>query len=69
MSAGYTRFDGMTWPNPDGDLEWRLRYGEPSREDLLHAAFILHAYASLIDCNRDKRARVVREIKRSSRAR
>ena len=50
-SVGATRLvlsDGSSWPVPNGDLEWTLRYGEPTRRDLLAAASILSAYFALV---------------------
>lgn len=43
-----------SWPFPDvptddrDSIEWRLRYGHPSRADLLAAADILAAYGALV---------------------
>lgn len=49
MSA-YLHFDSMAWPNPDdpGGVEWRLRYGEPTRQDLLVATSYIGAYRQLV---------------------
>lgn len=63
---GYAHFDGMTWPLPDPELDWRLRYGKPSRDDFMKAAFIISAYASLIWCPDHKRRRVIRELRSQS---
>lgn len=41
-------FKDFTFPLPDSDLECTLRYGNPTRKDLLRAAGILDAYSSLI---------------------
>ena len=45
----YVRVEGTTWPNPNDprEVEWRLRYGTPTREDLLLAASFIHAYRYL----------------------
>jgi hypothetical protein len=41
--------DGTLWSTPDGDLEWRLRYGgEVSRADAMLAAGILASYHALL---------------------
>lgn len=43
-----------SWPMPGAtdhhgsDLEWVLRYGEPTRQDLLSAAAVIAAYDALI---------------------
>lgn len=41
--------DDTTWPVNVGRIEWVLRYGEPTRSDLLIAASVLHAYAVMTD--------------------
>jgi len=40
--------DGAVMPKPNGDLEWKLRYGNPTKSDLLCAASILSAYQFLV---------------------
>jgi hypothetical protein len=47
----YVAFDGMTWPNPADPLEveWSLRYGAPSREQMLVAASVVAAYRQLVE--------------------
>ena len=49
MSA-YLDIDGMQFPDPRDPLsvEWSLRYGEPSREQLLVAASFVAAYKQLV---------------------
>jgi len=43
-----------SWPMPGAtdhhgsDLEWVMRYGQPSRQDLLSAAAVICAYRALI---------------------
>jgi len=47
VDTSYLRLpDGTVWPNPGatGELEWLLRYGNPNRKDLLHAASVVAAY-------------------------
>jgi hypothetical protein len=41
--------DGTTWPDPGDpdDVQWQLRYGEPSREQMVFAASVLAAYGRL----------------------
>jgi hypothetical protein len=47
-ARSFAHFDEMCWPLPNPGLEWRLRYGKPTREDILVAASILNAYQSLV---------------------
>lgn len=60
-------FEGMTWPNPTdpADVQWRLRYGQPSKADLLVAASFMHAYAHLIDLPQRERNQRVNQIRAS----
>jgi hypothetical protein len=61
--------DGSSWPEPRADLEWTLRYGNPTREQLLSAAGVVSAYESLVyDSTRSKRDLVCREMRYSSEA-
>lgn len=58
----WARFDEMTWPLPEVEedgVEWRLRYGTPTREDLLVAASYMHAYSSLVCSTQKERNKVV----------
>lgn len=62
--------DKTTWPRPGGELEWRLRYAPDSitREDILHAASVCHAYEHLtLVCTSRRRAAVVRRIRATLR--
>jgi hypothetical protein len=58
------------WPlvekdDEKGGLEWRLRYGNPSREDMLKAASIVSAYDNLINFFTQKRQReILGQLKR-----
>ena len=57
----YLHFDGMAWPNPEDprSVEWRLRYGRPSRDDLMVAASFIGAYKQLVaDPVRERNAKV-----------
>jgi hypothetical protein len=47
-------FDQMGWPKPNPDLEWTLRYGEPNKNQLLLAAWIVQAYGDLITVKNQK---------------
>ena len=54
-------FDGMTWPNPDDprEIEWKLRYGVPTRSELNAAAEMVAAYKQLVYLpQRSRNARV-----------
>lgn len=46
----YLHFEDMTWPNPNdpSEIEWRLRYGTPTRSDLLLVASFMGAYRHLV---------------------
>jgi len=59
----FVRFDGMCWPNPldPNEIEWKLRHGEPTREELLQAASFLGAYKQLL---RDSQKVVIYKIKK-----
>ena len=59
-----------SWPRaehdsaPHGDtVEWRLRYGTPTRSDLLFAAGVLSAYGALIGKPRRTREAVIRAMR------
>jgi hypothetical protein len=59
----YVRFDGMVWSVPSdamSDLNWKLRYGTPTKRDLLAAAGVLSDYAALIARTRDERQVIVK---------
>lgn len=58
--------DEMTWPLPNGDLEWRLRYGKPTRQDILVAASIIHSYGSLVKHPIKRRDYIVRHLKEAT---
>ena len=56
----------MSWPLPDGDLEWTLRYNhELSEIDRIRAATILAAYAQMIRDPQEKRKMVIKEIRKA----
>ncbi len=69
MSSLYHHFDGMCWPIPGtamGDLEWTLRYGQPTRSQMLMAASVVSAYAQMVGDPEAKRRKVIRELRRTS---
>lgn len=54
LSPVHVSFPQMCWPRPGdhmGELEWRLRYGEPSKQDMIVAAGVISAYTQMI-CDR-----------------
>jgi hypothetical protein len=62
--------DGSQWPlvtYRDGDLAWQLRYGNAEMVRY-QAASIVEAYETLINATGDKRALVVRALKKARRA-
>ena len=70
VGDSYVVFDDMTWPRIHGgidDLERALRYGEPTRADLLTAASVLAAYTALVEKTVADRRRVVAMLRRAER--
>lgn len=64
--GAWARFDEMTWPMPSerlDEVEHTLRYGEPSRSDLLKAASVIAAYRQMVSDPRRKRDAVVRRLR------
>lgn len=64
----YVHWEGMTWPHvasedTEDSIEWKLRYGNPTKIDLLYAASIIAAYGSLIRCTEKKRREVITMIR------
>lgn len=61
----YLRIEGTTWPDPaDPNMtQWRLRYGSPTREDLMFAASVMHAYGYLFTMTQQDRNRRMETIK------
>lgn len=63
----YRRFDEMTWPAHGErlrDLSYRLRYGEPNKQDSMLAAGVLDAFMHLIVMPQRDRAEIIREIRK-----
>jgi|SRR6185369_8665962 len=62
----YLHFDGMAWPNPIDplDVEWSLRYGTPTREQLNVAASMIAAYKQLVEDPKTRRDAKVAGIRR-----
>lgn len=61
--ANFVRFDGMTWPRTDTEVGWTLRYGNPTRSDILLAAEIVAAYEHLVVMTQRERDRRVSSIR------
>ena len=66
----YARIDDqMTWPMPDfsdatgNSLEWTLRYGTPTKEQLLTVASYLSAYSHMVGLTQKKRNHICTAIK------
>lgn len=62
----YAHFDSMCWPVPNaaaGEVEWRLRHGYASKQDIMYAASVMAAYRQMIDDPHHKRVRVIRELR------
>ena len=68
ITGRYGHFDNATWPLPfetseDQNLEWTLRYGRPSKEDMLAAAGYISAYRRLYYKTKKDRDEVYRNFK------
>lgn len=63
MSNKYITIEDIAWPMPDNELEWNLRYGQPTRAELLQAASMLSAYSqmTLFDTKK-KRDKICKKI-------
>lgn len=62
----YVSFDDMTWPNPSDprDVEWSLRYGNPSRHQMLVAASFIAAYRQLVEDSATRRNSKIAGLRR-----
>lgn len=66
MRSLWLNFGEMAWPAPGermDEIEHALRYGTPSRKDVLAAASIIAAYRELVNAPRKKRDHVVRKLR------
>lgn len=69
-NGAYASFDTMVWPCPGtrmGDVNWTLRYGTPTKRDLLYAASIIEAYAQMIGDPEKKRRGVIKQLRTAQR--
>lgn len=67
--------DGTCWPREDisseeheESLEWRLRYGQPTRSDLLDAAGYIGAYGALLRKTQRRRNEVCSALRKVEEA-
>ena len=55
-------FDGMSWPIPNHEIGWKMRYGNPTREERLQAAGEMDAYAALLVRSQKRRNYICKKI-------
>lgn len=65
VKGHYAFFGGTTWPLPDGEISWLLRYGTPTRGDLLLAASVISAYSALIKMPERRRRPIIATLRRA----
>ena len=60
--------EGRTFPDPadPNEVQWRLRYGTPTREDMMAAASVMSAYAALVYMPGRVRDGVIRDLRKAS---
>ena len=54
--------DETVWPLP-GELEWTMRYGDPTCGERMRAASIISAYKTIILATQKRRNQVVKELR------
>jgi len=64
----WVRRNETSWPRAPDGLQYRLRYGEPTRLDLLSCAEIIAAYEALIYLSREARDAVVRALRKADKS-
>ena len=68
VSKRFVHFDEMTWPRAledDNDsVQWRLRYANPNREDIIYAASVMAAYSALIYKPARARNKIIAQLKK-----
>lgn len=57
--------DRVAFPKSEPELEWTLRYGNPTKSDLYSAAEIIAAYRALIYKTQADRNLICKELKKS----
>lgn len=65
--ARSAQFGEMTWPIPTADLGHTLRYGQPTKGQLLSAASVLDAYRALIWKPRAQQAKIISRLREAYR--
>jgi hypothetical protein len=64
-------FGGMNWDLPGeymNDVAWTLRYGTPTKQQLLYAAGVIEAYCQMTMVDSEaKRRRVIRILRAAAR--
>lgn len=68
IGGAYVTFDGQTWPRIHGkidELEWALRYGQPTDLDRLVAASVVAAYTALVEKTQEDRRRIVAKLRQA----
>lgn len=68
--AYFKVFNEMTWPDPHtvGEIEWILRYGEPTKSNLMVAASIVGGYKDLIFKPQKARDKIIKELRKNTKA-
>ena len=67
-SATFVRTEQTGWPRPGtalDTLDHRLRYGTPTKSDLVMAATVLSAYSALCEKPREVREAVIRAMRKA----
>ena len=63
----FRNFNGMCWPCPCvrmDELEYALRYGKPTKWELLAAASVLSAYRQMVFDPIRKRQKIISELRK-----
>jgi len=63
----YLKIKDMTWPMPGhrmDEIEWLLRYGQPTHMDQMGAASIIAAYRQMVSDTQAKRNMVISALRK-----
>lgn len=66
----FVSFEGMTWELPGeymSEVEYALRWGTPTKQQLLYAASVIAAYRQMIADPEPKRRKVIRALRSAQR--